>query len=78
MVAAAKLNKLAPVKLDLDLLCDGPTYAKAKIGIVFQTLPPITVKGNPVPISIYMPKRCISKDEANHRSLIELQVKPFK
>ncbi|NUM44190.1 MAG: AAA family ATPase [Anaerolineales bacterium] len=40
-----------------DILCDAETYSFAKEHILFETLPPTTVKGKTDPVAIYRPQK---------------------
>ncbi len=54
---AARLMQAAPD----DLLCDATTFQVAQSQLLFESLPPITVKGKAEPVALYRPRGRIKK-----------------
>ena len=58
---SARLMKAAG---DNGVLCDQPTFDQAGTTLLFQALPPITVKGKKDPVNIFRPHRHIVKRQS--------------
>jgi predicted ATPase len=66
MQAATRLESTAaPV-----ILCDATTYHAAQLRLMFETLPPITVKGKTEPVPIYRPLGTKQRTVRSQRALI--------
>jgi len=51
-----------------DMFCDEPTMQAAATRIVFETLPPVAVKGKAAPINVFRPKGETQKSRINSES----------
>ncbi len=52
------------------ILCDATTYHAAQLRLIFETLPPITVKGKTEPVPIYRPLGAKQRTVRSQRALI--------